>query len=155
MGGTAGISRPMYFKSFFILLMGGFMKEKALAIFIYDLCVLGREDLIINSDFLELLYQYISTYLESEFFCVTKFFDVIEENDNYVLNLPFDRINRACEIVRCVSLNKKDFSVMFDSISFEDAQEIGKFAVGFSSYLDKIEQIMYEIESNPYKLIKN
>ena len=145
----------MYFKSFFVLLKGGFMKDKAFAIFIYDLCVLRRGDIVINEALLGILHQYILEDMDNRFEVSTLMFDVEEEDNNYVFKLSLERITKACELVRNVSAQKSGYSVMFDGLDSKETQSLGDFAVGFSSYLDELEDRMYEEQNNPYKLMKS
>ena len=145
----------MYFKSFFVLLKGGFMKDKAFAIFIYDLCVLGRGDIVINEALLGILHQYILEDMDNRFEVSTLMFDVEEEDNNYVFRLSLERITKACELVRNVSAQKSGYSVMFDGLDSKETQSLGDFAVVFSSYLDELEDRMYEEQNNPYKLMKS
>jgi len=131
------------------------MKDKAFGIFIYDLCVLGRDDLIINETFLGLLHGFILSDLDNRFEISSLMFDVTEESDHLVFQLPMERIVKACETVHKVSTHKCGYAELFDGIDFKDSQNIGQLAVSFSNYLDILEEEMYKEENGSYKLLKN
>lgn len=117
------------------------MQIKATSIFLYDLYLLGYCQIDLTELFCQTLYEYIASHVVEFPEAIVTLFDAYFDGKQIQITISAAIFAAAYRLAQMASVNNCYASRLFDDIPFELADQIGRFTVGFSSYLtDKIEE---------------
>lgn len=130
------------------------MKDDGLAIFLYDLVILGRKSLMLDEAFMNYLYDYTYLTLDENRLGIKCIAHCSFNKDDYKLYIYADDIISASEKFTKLIKNEPHSFDIFGNFSVEQCDAIGSLAVGFNNYLSHEEKMIYNETSLLYRYLK-
>ncbi len=111
------------------------MQAKAIAIFLYDLYVLGFYEINLNEFFCQTLIEYVvkSAHLFPK--AIQSIFMVEFEGENAMVQMSAESFAKGFDLAQKLSVSAISASQVFDDFDQETINQIGDFSSGFSTYI--------------------
>ena len=130
------------------------MRDNGLAIFLYDLIILGNTRLCIDDYFMNHFYDFSLMNLDKYKRAISAIAHSSLNPNDYRLNFYADDIVSALEKVPLIIKFSKGWREIFDSIDPQIIDEIGQMAVEFNEYLSFQERLTYIGTNSIYRFLK-
>lgn len=111
------------------------MQSNAIAIFLYDLYVLGFYEISLNEFFCQTLIEYVVKIAHLYPKAVSSMFMVEYEGENAMVQMSADDFAKGFALAQKLSVSAISASQVFDVFDQETINQIGDFSSGFSTYI--------------------